>query len=146
MMKRVAVWLSVVAVFAAAGGAHGAEFSLYGGRFGMTRAELGQVWQELESGEFYVKESPLFSVRPEFDYQDRMYRLEFSMPLGDAHPFALAAAAYQRLVDKLWGKDPSLSVSVRTGRDAVTTTVVSRSLMEEYYGVIETQLSALLRP
>lgn len=138
--------LVLATLLCAAGPATAQEFSLYGVRLGMTRAEVKAVWQPLEGGEFHVRESALFQVKGDFDHQDRLYRVHFSMPVPETFPFELGATAYQNLVNERWGSNRDLQLGLRTGRGSVDATVTSKRLLDEYTQFIARELSAVLRP
>lgn len=122
------------------------EFSLFGAKFGMSRAELKEVWSELPSGEYHIREAVLFNVSAEFDHLGRLYILHFSVPLGERYPADLTATAYQRLAGRMWGRDPKLNVSVRAGRGTAETTVSHKDFGEEYRQFIEDELARMFRP
>ncbi|MBE0618450.1 MAG: hypothetical protein IH608_11075 [Proteobacteria bacterium] len=106
---------------------------------------MAKIWMPLENGEFHVKDSVLFGVRPEFDQLQRLYQVTFSVPLPEKFPAGLAATAYQSLATELWGKNPDVSVTVRTGKGAAETTLVDRKLLQDYTKAVQTELSLMLR-
>jgi hypothetical protein len=73
------------------------EFKLFGVKFGMTRQEFDQTWIKLESGKYSIQEAVLFDIVPDFDHQDRLYKLSFSVPipLQDQYPQHFVASAFQ---------------------------------------------------
>lgn len=143
-MRRVAFWW-VALLVAIPGAVCAQEFSLFGVKFGATKAEVGKIWTELEAGKYHIKEAALFDVSCEFDHGERLYKITFSAPIGDKRPFALAATAFQNMVQRLWGQDGKYSVNSRMGKGAVETTVTDRKMMDEYIGFLELELSVLLR-
>ncbi|UCF30327.1 MAG: hypothetical protein JSV26_09710 [bacterium] len=122
------------------------EFSLFGVKMGMTREEIGQIWRLTEAGEYTIEGSAIFNIQPEFDHRDRLYKLSFSSPIGEEYPGHLLQSALQRLVKELWGSDPAVSVSTRSSRGIMETTVTSQALTEEYITHIKLQYSTLFQP
>lgn len=144
MKKILLLILSII--FLLPGTTKAQEFSLYGGKLGMTKGELDQVWIPLDSGEYAIKEAPIIGILPEFDLSGRLYKLSFSVPLPEEYPSQYASTALQKIIQDLWGKIPAVSLSTRTGRGDVTVTVVSKSLEEELIQSITVKLSTMLRP
>ena len=145
-MGRTGTLLLVFALTLPPSQAAAAEFSLFGGKMGMPRAELDKVWNRQDSGEYLIPGSNVFNVKTEFDHRDRLYILSFSVPIGDQYPSGLMATAFQQLVQEMWGNDPNVSLGTRASRGVVDVTVSSKRLQEDYIEHIKAQLSILLRP
>ncbi len=122
------------------------QFSLFGVKMAMTREEVDAIWSKLPSGEYNIEGSVLFNIKVEFDFRDRLNKLSFSVPITGEHPSNLVATAYQRLMGELWGDDPTISLSVRSGKGVLETTVSSKTLQDEYIEHIMLQLKFLFKP
>ncbi len=121
------------------------KFSLFGVTMGMTRGEVDNAWQKLETGEYYIDGSSLINLVPEFDHRDRLYRLSFStpIPLLDQHPGAYVTTAFQESVQERWASD-NLAVSLRTGRGSADVTLTSKPLQAEYSDHVRAQMKIRL--
>jgi len=145
-MKRNVIALLPFLILVLCGNAAGAEFSLYGAKMGMTKTELDKIWIPLESGEYAIKDASVFGIIPEFDPNERLFKLSFSAPIPKEYPSQYATTALQKIIQELWGRDPGISLSVRSGRGAVEVTVVSKSLEEELIRHIMVKLSTIFKP
>lgn len=139
-------WAAAAALLLAAAAAHAQEFRLFGATFGMTRAELAKVWVPLEGNNYYIKDSAVFDLSAEFDHGDRLWQVNFSVPIDEKHNPAVAATAFQNVATRLWGGSPGLLLGVRTGKGSGGVTVTHKRMQAEYVQYIETQLAPLLRP
>jgi hypothetical protein len=127
------------------------DFSIYGVSMGMTRADVDARWEKLENDKYHIKDSILMNVLPEFDHEDKLYRLSFSIPIPllDQHPGTYVTTAFQDLVQERWAGDDQI-VNLRTGRGKADIMITSRHLQTEYTNHIRTQiqlqLGILLKP
>ncbi|MDF1525473.1 MAG: hypothetical protein RRA15_09235 [bacterium] len=127
------------------------EFSLYGVKMGMARAEVETHWQKLDEDKYHIEDSILMNVMPEFDHMDRLYQLSFSIPIPllDQHPGPYVTTTFQDLIQERWASDDQI-VSLRTGRGNAGIMITSKHLQVEYTGHIRTQmelqLGILLKP
>ena len=145
MNKKILALVPILFLFLYGGAAAG-EFSLYGGKMGTTRAELDQIWIPLESGEYAIKDAPIYGVIPEFNHNDLLYKLTFSVPVPKEYPSQYATTALQKIIQELWADDKTISLNTRSGRGAVEVTVISKDLEEELVKHIMVRLSTMFRP
>jgi hypothetical protein len=123
------------------------EFSFYGVRFGMTRAEVGAHWLLLSDGKYAVPSSSVRQVEPRFDFEGKLYEVSFAMELPTDGPPALVSSALQSVVESKWGRsEPDLETSLVMGPRGNTLTVVNRKMREAYIDHLEGKIEPLFQP
>ena len=145
MKLRIIIVFSLLTLFYC-GTAQAANFSLYGVKMGMSKSEVDKLWTPLESGEYVVKDAPLFGLVPTFDFQYRLFKLSFMAPIEKKYPSNLVTSAFQKVVQQMWGDDPTVSLSTRTGRGSIEVTVISKTLQEDLVNHIMVQIGSMFRP
>jgi hypothetical protein len=150
-MKKILL-LTVSVIFLLPPGKVGAEeFSLYGVRMGMTRTEVEQLWVKLDDGKYYVEDSILLNIKLDFDHEEKLYKLSFSLPvpLLDKYPASFVNTSFQELVQEKWA-NPSRALTVRVGRGNADITVLDKDRQSAFMNYINElmrlQLSTILKP
>jgi hypothetical protein len=149
-MKKMAL-LAVAFMILLPGLAVAEEFSLFGVKMGMERTEVETHWNRLDNDQYLLEDSILLNLLPEFDHRDRLYRLNFTVPIPllDQYPAPYVMTAFQKAVQELYGTDDQV-VSIRTGRGAADITLTSKPLLESYNEHIRSQmlmqLPTILKP
>jgi hypothetical protein len=151
-MKKIVISSSlIIALVLSPALSEAADFSLFGAKIGMPRAELDQIWQKLGSGDYAIDGSVLINVKPEFDHRDRMYKLTFTFPLSlqQEYPPHMVAAAFQEKIVALWGS-ATTTVTVRTGRGTAEVAILDKTLQNELTehinAQVEFKLTEILQP
>jgi hypothetical protein len=127
------------------------DFSLYGVSMGMTREDVDSRWQKLEEGKYFIENSILLNINLEFDHEDKLFKLIFSLPvpLLDKYPASFVNTSFQDLVQKRWAA-PTTAISVRVGRGVADITVLDKTRQDKFMKHIsdqmKLQLSVLLKP
>jgi hypothetical protein len=139
-MKRVFL-LTACFLILLPGAAMAQDFSLYGVSMGMPRAEISKLWKELENNQYYIEDSIFLNIIPEFDHNDQLYGLSFSVPIPllDEHPGPFVTSAFQELIQEMWTSE-DLVVSLRTGRGTTDVKVTNKRLQEKYKQHIRVQM------
>lgn len=149
-MKKILLSL-VSSVLLISGNASASEFSLFGVAMGMKRAEVDTHWQPLQDGKYMIEGSLLLKIEPQFDHQDRLYRLNFSIPIPllEQHPVPYVTTSFQDLIQERWAGEDTI-INIRTGRGIGDVMLTSKSLQAEYTEHIRSQmllqLGILLKP
>jgi hypothetical protein len=127
------------------------EFSLYGVKMGMPKEEVNALWTFSEADGYQIPESVLLNVIPEFDHRNRLYRLNFTIPIPllDQYPGPYVTTAFQKAFQELYSTADQV-VSIRTGRGTADITLTQKPLLESYNEHVKAQmliqLPILLRP
>lgn len=143
-----AAWCACLALGAPAARAQGADFSFFGVKFGMTKAEVGQKWLPLSGGVYAVSSPAIKQVKPSFDHEGRLYEFAFTADLQfPDDPAPLVNQAFQDLLNERWKKrDAGLIVNLSAGRDGNQVTFVSERLRDGYIQHLRGKLASLLQP
>lgn len=144
----VAVLGAGFALGAAAAQAQGTEFSFFGVKFGMTKAEVGQKWLPL-SGDVYAVSSPAIrQIKPSFDHEGHLYEFVFVVDLKfPDDPAVLVNIAFQEVLNAKWKKkDAGLIVTLSTSRDGNQVGIVSERLRNGYIQHLREKLDTILQP
>jgi len=128
--------------------AQAADFSFFGVKFGMTKAEIGQKWLPLSGGVYAVSSPAIKQIKPSFDHEGRLYEFTFSVDLQfPDDPAALVNIAFQELLNEKWKKkDAGLIVNLATSRDGNQVSIVNERLRNGYVQHLRGKLDALLQP
>ena len=127
------------------------EFSLYGVKMGMPKEEIDTLWSVSGVDGYQILDSVILKLVPEFDHRNRLYRLNFTVPIPllDQYPAPYVMTAFQKAIQELYGTTEQV-VSIRTGRGAADITLTSKPLLESYNEHIRSQmlmqLPTLLKP
>lgn len=123
------------------------DFSFFGVRFGMLRAEVDKLWVKTGDNGYAIANSAVNAITTAFDLDKRLYEISFTLNLnfpGDPPP--LVATALQRSFEERWARDPNLAVSVMSARNQATITVVDKKLRDGYIRRLEEKILSLVRP
>ncbi|MHB8834970.1 MAG: hypothetical protein ACYC9Y_04600 [Candidatus Methylomirabilia bacterium] len=133
---------------AAAAQAPGAEFSFFGVKFGMTKAEIGQKWLPLSGGVYAVSSPAIRQIKPSFDHEGRLYEFTFSVDLQfPDDPAVLVNIAFQEVLNEKWKKkDAGLIVNLSSGRDGIQVGIVDERIRNGYIQHLRGKLDAILQP
>ena len=129
----------------------GDEFSLYGVKMGMPKEEVSALWTYSEIDGYQIPDSVLRNVTTEFDHRNRLYRLNFTIPIPllDQYPSPYVTTAFQKAFQELYSTADQV-VSIRTGRGTADITLTNKTLLESYNEHVRAQmliqLPILLRP
>jgi hypothetical protein len=127
------------------------EFSLYGVKMGMPKEEVNALWTFSEADGYQIPESVLLNVIPEFDHRNRLYRLNFTIPIPllDQYPGPYVTTAFQKAFQELYSTADQVA-SIRTGRGTADITLTQKPLLESDNEHVKAQmliqLPILLRP
>ncbi len=150
MMKKITLIAASLLVLLP-GIVRGDEFSLYGVKMGMPKEEVNALWTFSEADGYQIPDSVLLNVIPEFDHRNRLYRLNFTIPIPllDQYPGPYVTTAFQKAFQELYSTADQV-VSIRTGRGTADITLTQKPLLESYNEHVKAQmliqLPILLRP
>jgi len=124
------------------------DFSFFGVKFGMTKAEIAQKWLPLSGGVYAVSSPAIKQVKPAFDHEGRLYEFAFSVDLQfPDDPATLVNIAFQEVLNEKWKKkDAGLIVNLSTGRDGNMVSIVNERLRNGYVQHLRGKLASLLQP
>jgi hypothetical protein len=117
----------------------------------MPKEEVNALWTFSEADGYQIPESVLLNVIPEFDHRNRLYRLNFTIPIPllDQYPGPYVTTAFQKAFQELYSTADQV-VSIRTGRGTADITLTQKPLLESYNEHVKAQmliqLPILLRP
>lgn len=125
-----------------------AEFSFFGVKFGMTKAEVAQKWLPLSGGVYAVSSPAIKQIRPSFDHEGRLYEFAFSVELQfPDDPVSLVNIAFQEVLNEKWKKkDAGLIVNLSASRDGNQVSILHERLRNGYVQHLRGKLAALLQP
>ena len=150
MMKKITL-IAASLLLLLPGIVRGDEFSLYGVKMGMPKEEVNALWTFSEADGYQIPDSVLLNVIPEFDHRNRLYRLNFTIPIPllDQYPGPYVTTAFQKAFQELYSTADQV-VSIRTGRGTADITLTQKPLLESYNEHVKAQmliqLPILLRP
>lgn len=123
------------------------EFSFYGVRFGMTRAEMDALWLPLSGGVYALPVSSVRQVEPLFDHEGKLYSLSFLVDLPPDYPANLVNRAFSDLVESKWGRvNPNLIVDLTISGGSSGITVTDQKMRDAYIDHIGTKIAPLFQP
>lgn len=144
----VAVLVAGLALGAPGAWAQNTEFSFFGVKFGMTKAEVGQKWLPLSGGVYAVSSPAIRQIKPSFDHEGHLYEFTFTVDLQfPDDPATLVNIAFQEVLNETWKKkDPGLIVNLSTSREGNQVGIVHERLRNGYVQHLRGKLAALLQP
>jgi hypothetical protein len=124
------------------------EFSFFGVKFGMTRAEIDQKWLPLSGGAYAVSSPAIRQIRPSFTHEGRLYEFTFAVEVEfPDDPAALVNIAFQEALNEKWKKkEYGLIVNLSIGRDGNQVTIINERLRDGYIKHLQGKVAALLQP
>ncbi len=146
MAKAVLTAAFALALLGTAAGARAEEFSLYGVRFGMTKAEVEAKWVTIGEDTYAVTGTPVRQVAAKFDHNRQLYEVTFTMDVRLPEPQSLVGTAFQDYVQAKWGSQRDLSVSTSVGTNAFSVTVLNTRMRDLYVKKIGEKIAPLFKP
>jgi hypothetical protein len=123
------------------------EFSFYGVKFGMTKAEIEQKWLPLSGGVYAVSSPAIRQIKPSFTHEGRLYEFTFAIDLQfPDDPAALVNIAFQEALNERWKKTPGIIVSLSMGREGGQVAIVSERLRDGYVKHLQGKMDTILQP
>jgi hypothetical protein len=124
-----------------------AEFSFYGVKFGMTKAEIEQKWLPLSGGAYAVSSPAIRQIKPSFTHEGRLYEFTFSIELQfPDDPTALVNIAFQEALNERWKKTPGIIVNLAMAREGGQVTIINERLRDGYVNHLQGKMDVFLQP
>lgn len=124
-----------------------AEFSFFGVKFGMTKAEVGQKWLPLSGGVYAVSSPAIRQIKPSFDHEGHLYEFTFTVDLQfPDDPATLVNIAFQEVLNEKGKRNSGLIVNLSAGRDGNQVGIVHERLRTGYIQHLRAKLDVLFHP